>query len=85
MSRIDDDFFIDELIQMPQEPQAVAKTAQSVALQASSSSSSSPVDKMRLCIELLNDIACWTTSAARKPIEETINQLTAMLTSVGGN
>ncbi len=76
-----DDFFIDE--PMPQESKSV-KTAQSVAPQASSSSSSSPVDKMRLCIELLNDIACWTTSAARKPIEETINQLSAMLKSIGG-
>lgn len=80
-----DDFFIDKPIQTPQEPKAAAKTAQSVAPQASSSSSSSPVDKMRLCIELLSDISSWTASAARKPIEDTITQLTAMLTSVGGN
>lgn len=78
-----DDFFIDKPIQTPQEPKAAAKTAQSVAPQASSSSS--PVDKMRLCIELLSDISSWTASAARKPIEDTITQLTAMLTSVGGN
>ena len=76
------DFFIDEPQSAPQASAAKSKINQSAA--QTLSSSSSPADKMRLCIELLNDIACWTTSAARKPIEETINQLSAMLKSIGG-
>ena len=77
-----DDFFIDEPMTEPNPPATsnAQRDVQSTVLP----SSSSPVDKMRLCIELLNDIACWTTSAARKPIEETINQLSAMLKSIGG-
>lgn len=78
-----DDFFIDEPKSAPQASAAKSKINQSAA--QTLSSSSSPADKMRLCIELLSEISSWVTSAARKPIEETINQLTAMLTSVGGN
>lgn len=78
-----DDFFIDEPKSAPQASAAKYKINESAA--PTSSSSSSPVDKMRLCIELLSEISSWVTSAARKPIEDTITQLTAMLTSVGGN
>ncbi len=76
-----DNFFTDEPISAPKQPHNAANRSTELPNTAPSSA----VDKMRLCIELLNDISSWTTSAARKPLEDTITQLTAMLTSVGGN
>lgn len=78
-----DDFFIDEPSSAPNAPTVKSEANPSAA--QTSSSSLSPADKMRLCIELLSDISSWTANAARKPIEDTIAQLTVMLTSVGGN